>query len=112
MELYIENNHGSSTTTLWVYDPGLNFDLFYGYDNGELVRYQVGKHEKPSQEMKPFLSLPTLFANDFIRLLTELANKKRIHTENESKREGRLAATQLHLADLQMITKKLLKINP
>jgi hypothetical protein len=90
----------------------LNFDIFFGYDNGDLVEYQVGKNEKPSQKMKPFLSLPAHFATDFIRAMATEANRAGVNTENESQLKGRLEATEMHLQDLQKITKKLLKIDP
>lgn len=124
MELYIEKNFGERTQNIWLYQPGMEYDTFYGYhceccscrsckgSNGNLVEYRVEKHLKPSPEMKPFLTLPSHFATDFIRLLTAEASKMGINTEKESKLEGRLEATQLHLQDLQRITIKLLDIEP
>lgn len=110
MQLHIETEHNTRTRKFWLYEPGHGKDTFYSYNscNG-LVVHDVSQFE--ALPMEPFLTLPVTFADEFMKLLVEHATKKGINTEKESKLEGRLEATAAHLADMQAIAKKLLKMD-
>lgn len=110
MEMYIEHDFRNRSKKVFLYKKGNRSDTFYALRNGELIGTTVDNDYGYPGPIEPFLNLPSEFANDLIRLMVEHCTREGIHTEKESKLEGRLEATKAHLADMQAITKKLLKM--
>lgn len=107
-----EINYSTGVVTIWLREKQAGKQIYYHFDGNYLVQ-QERKNDCMSMKdssIKPFLILPEEFANAIIKTFAEFANNSGIAIEHQSKVEGKLEATKKHLLDMQMIVKKVLKI--
>lgn len=89
---------------------GATAEAIIGWDGETLIKQPIGEAEKITGRIKPLLEIPLLMKPYFLNLLRVALSEQDVKSEEESVLKGELRATKLHLQDLQMITKKLLKL--
>ena len=109
MELYVDiAKHKREVQIFLVKDEG-NKEVYYSYSTEGLVQTTVDKSE--FAEVAPFIKMPTSMFDTFLKLMVDYASSKRLRTDYESILTGKLEAKNEHMRDLQMIVKKLLKMD-
>jgi len=110
MKMHIETDYPTRTKKIFLWEEGHRFDIYYSLKDGQLVAREISidSCQPLGEPLDPFLVLPYQVADSFIRLIVENCTRQGIHTEKESKLEGRLEATRAHLADMQDIVKHLM----
>jgi hypothetical protein len=108
LEMHINERPERYTIDIWLIQRGIEFDQNVSIENGDL---KLSKIEPAiiNDEMKPFLSLPRHFADQFFKAISDYNASKGIKTKDEHTIEGKLQSTQLHLQDMQQITNKLIE---
>jgi len=107
IKVYISFPMHRAGIEIWVQAITATCGINFNYKDGEIIEVEV-PDDKISNDLKPFLELPRLFANFFIKGIVEYANNEGIKTKDQNLIEGQLIATNLHLKDMQEFSTKLL----
>ena len=110
LELVVNQSYEKMAIEIWAIEDRGHEIFNYHTENGHLVKTPV-KSELTVEGLQPLLSLPMVFGEQFLKAVTEYNSKRGIKTTNENLIEGKLQATVDHLSDMQMIVRKLLKLN-
>lgn len=114
LEIHIEEDFAMYTKKVWVMERRGNDMVYYniGKDGNMVETTHLGNEPYilNDDKYKPFMIIPMQMAQSFLLEFTKALAGMGIRTENEHKNEGRLEATEKHLADLQKIVFKQLKI--
>ena len=113
MEVKIYTNPQSQETIVYAFDDALSGNrrcYSYNSENSTITSHDLRQYEgRP--EVPTFLKLQGQFAADFFKAIVNELNNKGVKPEEDSVNQGKLLATQLHLKDLQDITKNLFEMN-
>jgi hypothetical protein len=94
-----------------IYGQEIQGDHIYiiGYDGECLISQELKREDemKLITEFKPLLKVGIHQFDSIVKAFVEVANEKQIHTEGESVLQGKLTATETHLADMREMSKKL-----
>lgn len=109
MELIVNENYGSMSIEIFGRVQQGNRIAIIGYDGDQLIEQIMPDNgslpEKDS--IKPLLRMNRFVFDNLLVAFVELANKKKIRTENENLLQGKLVATETHLTDMREMSKKL-----
>lgn len=110
MDVFVEKDFAGQKVKIFVREQRGHQDAFYSVnEDGGLTGTTVDRNSPEIQPIKPFLELPYMFFKHLVKAMVEQTDKEGLKTENESKLEGKLEATSLHLKDMQDIAKQLLE---
>ncbi len=111
LKIHVQKDWGSMTVCIWAIDNSsstksynLNYDPKKGITRTEIAELA------PLRSAEPLLRLPDRFADILFKAIAEHLSEQGIRTDNDHKIQGKLEAKSDHLKDLQMIVKKVLKI--
>ena len=120
MELYVNEHFDTRIVDVWLIDPLQSTDVFYTTHSEDPTIQGVFRHEDDtyirmgssdqSGKVKPFMKISDRLFKVFLRLMVDYASKHQLKTENENLIQGKIIATEKHLADIRTIAFKLLKI--
>jgi hypothetical protein len=79
-----------------------------GYDGDLLVKQLFDDQNPEVQEFKPLLKLPDYMLDTLMKSFAEELSSKGYRTKNENHIEGKLQATETHLADMREFSKQML----
>jgi len=92
-------------------------EIYIGYESGgklylaKSVELQFEEYDPQAGiQCDPTLQIDEILGHEFLKAVSDFMHTKGIHTESESKLEGKLVATEHHLADMRDIMHKLLDI--
>ena len=68
-------------------------------------------HIDETGKIKPFMKMSVPLFKEFLQLMVEYASGQHIVTENENLIQGKIIASEKHLADMRTIAFKLLEIS-
>lgn len=108
MEMYVDVHKFKRKVSVFLVEDKGHEETYFHIGPDGLVAQTVSKNDY--QEVKAFLEMPQYLFDEFLNGLINYSSKKGLRTEYESKLQGKIEAKEEHLKDLQMITKKLLKI--
>jgi hypothetical protein len=108
MELIINNDYQRNKIDFYIVENNNSFRRYINFEENLVTSTDVPSYEASKTDLKPFLSLPSQLANDFMNLISEYKSQKGFNTENENLLKGKLIATENHLSDMKNITEKLL----
>jgi hypothetical protein len=107
-KLIINQNYGHMEVEIFgLEDHGGGHPVVIGYDGEHLVEQEVNHENEMSFNFKPLLRISMFQFESLVKAFVEIANERKIHTEGESVLQGKLTATETHLADMRELTKKL-----
>lgn len=95
---------------IWVQASTPTCGINFNYKDGEIIETEVPDNAIVN-DLKPFLELPRMFAEPFLKGIVEYSNNNGIKTKDHNLIEGKLIATELHLKDMREITTKLLDVS-
>ncbi len=111
IQLRIEKDFQYNRFKFWLYDITPSEIVNIHYNGNKLTRTVIPDNTAHNPKInKPLLILPVYVAEIFMKDINEYCSKNGVKTENDHHINGKLIATESHLSDLRMITKKLLKI--
>jgi hypothetical protein len=105
-------NQNFSHMTVEVYglvDHGGGHPFIVGYDGEKIIEQELNEKNEtaPWNTFKPLLVINRFLFDSVVKAFVEIANDHQIHTEGESTLQGKLTATESHLADMKEISTKL-----
>ena len=110
LQIKVTSRPDSRHIEVWLGDDTpdgvINYTLEDGYLKGE--EHKTEEILSDRNKLKPFLSLPVLFANKLFRAMAEYLANTSIKTKDENLIEGKLQATEKHLEDMREFAKKFL----
>ena len=112
INVFIEDSYMSRQKILWVTEF-VGMKCFNIHFDGEMIVRTELVDELASAKslgLKPLLMLPDRLALIVFKEIVESMSRNGVKTKNQLTLEGELKAKQEHLEDMQLITKKLLKI--
>lgn len=120
MKLYVNEHFDSRIVDVWLVDEFGYTDVFYTTHSDDPNFQGITRHESDtyirsgstdqSGKVKPFIKISDRLFKEFLRLMVDYASKHEMKTENENLIQGKIIATEKHLADIRTIAFKLLKI--
>lgn len=111
-EFHIQQVFETGVTNIWVIERAPDGEFNIVSEKGELIRQKLERGVILAGDGRyPFVSLPYYLADGFLRNISEHLSKKGIKSKDENHIEGELQAKKEHLADMQMIVKKVLKLD-
>jgi len=109
MEIFIERIHYTRTIEVYCRDQKPSKDTYYHY-NGNSLEEITANISDIDTKVKPLFSIPEYIFKELLNAFVNEGKRLNIQTENENHLKGKLEATENHLNDLQLFTKKLMKI--
>ena len=110
MEIFIERRYDKNNVEVFIKEEKGSNNYFIHYNGTKIEEQNFDRSDNSVKDIKPFIIIPMQYFPSLISAFVEHANKMGIRTENENHLKGKLEATESHLKDLQLISKKLLKI--
>jgi hypothetical protein len=110
LKIFVEQDFRSYHVNIWVIETKGMDEFNIHYDGEFLERTKIDR-SIPDNINKPFLSLDKSFSDVLFKTIAEYNSEAGIKTKSDHNIEGQLTAKSEHLSDMQMIVKKLLKIN-
>lgn len=93
---------------IWLFVRGTDDTTFINYNGKMWKETKIPIVEVPPNELKPFLRLPSRFADQLFKAIADFNANRGIKSKDENLIEGKLQATEKHLKDMQEFSKQLL----
>jgi len=110
LQIVIRPRLDEYSVEIWLHEDTATASRFINLDGDHLMVTVVENGMFPEEELKPFLKLPTQFANALFKAISDYNSEQGIKTKDENLLEGKLQATEVHLKDMREFSKKLLQI--
>lgn len=115
MRLHIEHDYENAIMRFWITEEREGGTIWYYLTSieGREVIEKIDSTGKLCGEVKPkpFLTIPSKFGKLFVELICKAANEDpQYKTETYDHQKGQMEAMTLHLSDMRLFTKHLLKI--
>ena len=107
IRVYIQPSMQRAGILIWVQAVTATCGINFNYKDGQIIEIEV-PDDRITDDLKPFLELPMMFANQLLKGIVEYSNNNGIKTKDQTLIEGKLIATELHLKDMQEFSTKLL----
>lgn len=111
MNAEITKDYSRGLMHIYLYQDRGDSTIYFNPDeNGSLIQTKVPAGQYNSN-IKPILVLPLRFSDGVLKAIVDELEATGIQTEKQSTIAGKYEAQSEHLKDLQVITKKLLKLD-
>jgi len=108
-KLFVQQDHFSRNLSLFIEED--RGEHVYSYSLGpEGIVVETVLDRNEFTPPKPFLSLSGRFGEEFIGLVAEYAASAKINTQTKDFTEGRLEATEKHLASAEATQSRLMDL--
>jgi hypothetical protein len=111
IEVFVQHSYSNGSIEIWVTQER-NDGRYNLHFDGENIEYQKLIPHNITEGLKPLLFLPREIAMYFLKELAIQAKYNGVRPENESRVEGKLEATLIHLEDMRKIVGHIMKIPP
>lgn len=108
VKIFVQREWDCDYISIWCFEYYADKKYGISFDGSVLVKTEI---PEASVGGKPLLRMPRHMAEIFFKGITEYLSKEGIRTDNDNLLLGQLEAKKEHLGDMQMIVKKLMKID-
>ena len=107
--IFVEKDFMNNSVKIWYEQRGFRMNEYYNYsDDGVIVTERESTCMMPVG-IKPFMTLPIHFYEDFIKAMLQLAEQENIEHPSASFTDGKLQATEKQVENLMTVITKLIE---
>lgn len=107
--IFVEKDFMNNSVKIWYEQRGFRMNEYYNYsDNGVVITQRENNCMMP-EGIKPFMTLPINFYEDFMQSILNLAYDEKREHNSASFTDGKLKATEKQVENLMTVITKLIE---